>query len=77
MRVGTGRLLYECCCLVQRHTGAVVLLYTISPDGVIPAGQDGTRGGAGEAPDAAGPIRLPEFGIDLSLDEVYSGIDFD
>jgi hypothetical protein len=31
----------------------------------------------GEAPDAAGPIRLPEFGIDLTLDEVYSGIDFD
>ena len=30
-----------------------------------------------EAADAAGPIRLPEFGIDLSLDEVYSGIDFD
>ena len=30
------------------------MLCTISPDGVIPAGQDGTRGGAGEAPDAAG-----------------------
>ena len=30
-----------------------------------------------EAPDAAGSIRLPEFGIDLTLDEVYAGIDFD
>jgi Uma2 family endonuclease len=30
-----------------------------------------------EAPEAAGPIRLPEFGIDLTLDEVYSGVDFD
>jgi hypothetical protein len=30
------------------------LLYTISPDGVIPAGQDGISGGAGEVPDAAG-----------------------
>jgi Uma2 family endonuclease len=30
-----------------------------------------------EAPDAAGPIRLPEFGIDLTLDEVYAGVDFD
>jgi len=30
-----------------------------------------------DAADTAGPIRLPEFGIDLSLDEVYSGIDFD
>ena len=27
--------------------------------------------------DTGGPIRLPEFGIELSLDEVYSGIDFD
>src|SRR5487761_1467510 len=54
VRVDTGRLLYECCCLVQRHTGAVVLLYTISPDGVIPAGQQGARGGAGEVRDAAG-----------------------
>jgi hypothetical protein len=32
---------------------------------------------APDAPDTAGPIRLPEFGIDISLDEVYSGIDFD
>ncbi len=30
------------------------MLYTISPDGVIPAGQEGARGGAGEVPDAAG-----------------------
>jgi Insertion element 4 transposase N-terminal len=30
------------------------LLYTISPDGVIPAGQEGARGGAGEVPDTAG-----------------------
>ncbi len=30
-----------------------------------------------ESPDTAGPIRLPEFGIDLSLDEVYSGVGFD
>jgi Uma2 family endonuclease len=30
-----------------------------------------------DAADAAGPIRLPEFGNELSLDEVYSGIDFD
>ena len=30
-----------------------------------------------EAADAAGPIRLPEFGIDLSLDKVYAGVDFD
>jgi Uma2 family endonuclease len=30
-----------------------------------------------EGLDAVGPVRLPEFGFDLSLDEVYSGIDFD
>jgi hypothetical protein len=24
-----------------------------------------------------GPIRLPEFGIDLTLDEVYVGVAFD
>jgi len=30
-----------------------------------------------DAAEAAGPIRLPEFGIELSLDEVYSGIEFD
>ena len=30
-----------------------------------------------ETPDTAGPIRLPEFGIELSLDHVYSGGDFD
>jgi hypothetical protein len=30
-----------------------------------------------DAADTAGPIRLPEFGLDLSLDDVYSGIDFD
>ncbi|HUB12598.1 MAG TPA: Uma2 family endonuclease [Acetobacteraceae bacterium] len=30
-----------------------------------------------EPPDAAGPIRLPEFGIDLTLDEVYRGVDLD
>jgi Uma2 family endonuclease len=30
-----------------------------------------------EAPDAAGPIHLPEFDIELTLDEVYRGVDFD
>jgi Uma2 family endonuclease len=30
-----------------------------------------------EEADAAGPIRLPEFGIHLSLDDVYAGVDFD
>jgi Uma2 family endonuclease len=30
-----------------------------------------------EAPDTAGPIHLPEFGIELTLDEVYAGVDFD
>jgi len=29
-----------------------------------------------ETPDAAGPIRPPEFGITLALDEVYHGRDF-
>jgi hypothetical protein len=48
VRVNTGRLLYECCCLVQRPAGAVVLLYTISPDDAIPAGPDAAGGGAGE-----------------------------
>ena len=33
------------------------MLYTISPDGVVPAGQEGARGGAGEVPDAAGGRR--------------------
>jgi Uma2 family endonuclease len=27
-------------------------------------------------PDAAGPILLPEFGIEITMDEVYAGIDF-
>ena len=27
--------------------------------------------------DAVGPVRLPEFGIELSLDEVYSAVEFD
>jgi hypothetical protein len=31
-------------------------LYTISPDGVIPAVQDDSGGGAGEVPDAAGGL---------------------
>ena len=30
-----------------------------------------------DAADTVGPIRLPEFGIELSLEEVYAGIDFD
>jgi hypothetical protein len=30
-----------------------------------------------DAADTAGPVPLPEFGIDLLLDEIYSGIDFD
>jgi Uma2 family endonuclease len=30
-----------------------------------------------EVSDTAGAIRLPEFGIDLTLDEVYAGVDFD
>jgi len=37
----------------------------------------GERAWHQEAPDTAGPIRLPEFGIDLSLDAVYAGVDFD
>ena len=32
------------------------MLYTISPDGVIPAVQDDSGGGAGEVPDAAGGL---------------------
>jgi Uma2 family endonuclease len=30
-----------------------------------------------EAADTDGPIRVPKFGIDLALDEVFSGIEFD
>jgi hypothetical protein len=30
-----------------------------------------------DAADTAEPIRLPEFGIELSLDDVYFGLDFD
>ncbi len=30
-----------------------------------------------DGPDTVGPIRLPEFGIELSLGEVYAGVDFD
>jgi hypothetical protein len=30
-----------------------------------------------DAADAAGPIRLPGYGIDLTLDEVYAGVEFD
>ena len=30
-----------------------------------------------EAADTAGPILLPEFGIEISHDEVYSGVEFD
>nr|WP_294553239.1 Uma2 family endonuclease [uncultured Rhodopila sp.] len=30
-----------------------------------------------DPPDAIGPIRLPEFGIELALDEVYAGVGFD
>ena len=36
-----------------------------------------SRRGTGKLPDAAGPIRLPEFGIEISLDDVYSGVGFD
>lgn len=45
-----GRLLWECCCLIQRPAGVVVLLYTISRDGAILAGPDAageTRGAGG------------------------------
>ncbi len=30
-----------------------------------------------DPPDTTGPIRLPGFGIDLTLDEVYAGVAFD
>jgi Uma2 family endonuclease len=30
-----------------------------------------------DPPDAIGPIPLPEFGIELALDEVYAGVAFD
>jgi Uma2 family endonuclease len=39
--------------------------------------EPGERAWRWEAVDTVGPICLPEFGIDLSLDDVYSEIDFD
>ena len=30
-----------------------------------------------EAPDTVGPIWVSGFGIEVSLDEVYAGVDFD
>jgi len=39
--------------------------------------EPGERAWRRDAADAGGPIRLPEFGIEISLDEVYSGIEFD
>src|SRR5260370_39562838 len=41
-------------CLVQRLTGAVVLLYTISCGSAIPAGADAAGGGVREVPGASG-----------------------
>lgn len=38
--------------------------------------EHGERAWRREGFDAVGPICLPEFGIDLSLDDVYSGIGF-
>jgi hypothetical protein len=37
----------------------------------------GERAWRRDGPDVAGPIRVPAFGIELSLDEVYAGVDFD
>jgi Uma2 family endonuclease len=39
--------------------------------------EPGEREWRREPPDAEGPIDLPEFGIMISFDEVYSGIAFD
>ena len=39
--------------------------------------EPGERAWRREGFDSVGPIGLPEFGIEVSLDEVYAGIDFD
>jgi Uma2 family endonuclease len=39
--------------------------------------EPGERAWHRDPPDMIGPIRLPEFGIDLTLDEVYAGLEFD
>jgi Uma2 family endonuclease len=39
--------------------------------------EPGDRAWRREPPDAAGPLRLPEFGIALTFDEIYEGVDFD
>jgi hypothetical protein len=36
----------------------------------------GERAWHRDPPDTLGPIRLPEFGIEVALDEVYAGIAF-
>jgi Uma2 family endonuclease len=38
--------------------------------------EPGERAWRRAPPDAAGPIRIPEFGIEITLDEVYAGIEF-
>ena len=39
--------------------------------------EPGERAWQRDPPNTIGPIQLPEFGIDLALDEVYAGIAFD
>jgi hypothetical protein len=39
--------------------------------------EPGERAWHRESVDTVGPIRLPEFGIDLTLDEVYAAVAFD
>ncbi len=39
--------------------------------------EPGERAWRGEPLDAGGPLRLPEFGVDLGFDEIYEGVAFD
>lgn len=39
--------------------------------------EPGERAWHSDAPDAAGPLRLPEFGVTLDFDEIYQGVAFD
>jgi len=40
-------------------------------------GEPGEQAWRRDAPDMRGAIRLPEFGIEVSLAEVYAGVEFD
>jgi Uma2 family endonuclease len=39
--------------------------------------EPGERAWRREPLDAAGPLRLPEFGITLAFEEIYEGVEFD